>query len=55
MKVLLINTYHYLRGGDCRHALGLGALLKDKGHDVHYFAMKDDNNLPCPDEPYFIS
>ena len=54
MKVLIVNTYHYLRGGDSRHALALGELLESRGHKVHYFAMNGDNNLPCEDDEYFI-
>ncbi len=54
MKVLIVNTYHYIRGGDSFHALNLGALLEKSGHTVHYFAMKGKTNLPCPDERYFV-
>ena len=55
MKILIVNTYHYLRGGDCRHAFGLAELLKAKGHDVYFFGMKGENNLVCPEEEYFVS
>lgn len=55
MKILIVNTYHYLRGGDCRHAFGLVKLLKDKGHDVHFFGMKSKKNLACPEQEYFVS
>lgn len=54
MKVLMVNTYHYLRGGDCRHALGLGNMLSEHDHDVHYFAMQGGKNLPCNDADYFV-
>ena len=55
MNVLIVNTYHYLRGGDCRLSIDMGKLLKNNGHEVHYFAMQGKNNIPCPDEHYFIS
>jgi glycosyltransferase involved in cell wall biosynthesis len=55
MKVLIVNTYHYLRGGDCRHAFGLGRLLREAGHEVHFFGMKDDRNQVCDDDAYFVS
>ncbi|BBO85864.1 glycosyl transferase [Desulfosarcina ovata subsp. sediminis] len=55
MNILIVNTYHYLRGGDCRHAFGLGKLLKAAGHEVHYFAMQGPDNLPCPDAKHFVS
>ncbi len=54
MKILIVNTYHYLRGGDCRHAFDLEKLLKKQGHEVHHFAMQGKTNLPCADEHYFI-
>ncbi len=54
-KVLLVNTYHYLRGGDSRHVLALAKLLSQYGNDVHFFAMKGENNLPCEDEEFFVS
>jgi glycosyltransferase involved in cell wall biosynthesis len=54
LKILIINTYHHIRGGDSFHALNLGALLENSGHTVHYFAMQGKNNLPCPDERYFV-
>lgn len=55
LKILLINTYHYLRGGDCRHVFCLEKLLKKSGCDVHHFAMKGGRNLPCATEAYFVS
>jgi glycosyltransferase involved in cell wall biosynthesis len=55
MNVLIVNTYHYLRGGDCRHALGLGRMLERRGHEVHFFGMHDPRNLECADSRYFIS
>ena len=54
MKILIINTYHYMRGGDCRHALGLGDMLAAHGHEVHYFAMRGEKNQPCDDADYFV-
>ena len=54
MKILIVNTYHYLRGGDCRHVFGLGDLLATSGHQVHYFAMKGKKNLQCVDSGFFV-
>ena len=54
MKILIVNTYHYMRGGDCRHAFGLGKLLQQNGHEIHYFAMKGNKNLVCGDDEYFV-
>ena len=55
MKILIINTFHYLRGGDCRHAFGLANLLKEAGHEVHFFSMQSEKNHSCQDEKYFVS
>ena len=55
MKILIVNTYHYLRGGDCRHALGLARLLEKEGHEVFHFAMNSRENLPCSEVDYFVS
>lgn len=55
MKVLIVNTYHYLRGGDSKYAFELADLLEKEGHEVHFFGMKGEKNLPCLDEQYFVT
>lgn len=55
MKVLIVNTYHYIRGGDSQHAISLGNLLECFGHQVHYFGMISNRNIPCGDEDFFVS
>ena len=54
MKVLVVNTYHYLRGGDCRLAFDIADLLKEAGNDVYFFSMQGKQNLHCFDERYFV-
>lgn len=54
MKTLLVNTYHYLRGGDCTYTFALADLLKLKGHEVKFFGMKHPQNLPSSEEKYFL-
>lgn len=54
MKVLLVNKFHYLKGGSETYYFALGRLLKEKGCDVVYFSMKDDKNVPCAQEKYFV-
>ena len=54
MKLLIVNTYHYIRGGDCRLSFDIAYLLKQAGHKVHFFSMQGDNNFLCPDECYFV-
>ncbi|WP_394922838.1 glycosyltransferase [uncultured Robinsoniella sp.] len=54
MKILLINKFHYIKGGSETYYFGLGKLLKEKGHEVIYFSMKDELNFPCSQERYFV-
>lgn len=54
MKVLLINKFHYIKGGSETYYFGLGELLKKYGHEVVYFSMKDEKNFPCAQEKYFV-
>lgn len=53
MKVLLINTFHYRRGGAEVHALDLADQLRAAGHEVRFFAMHHPGNLPSPDSEYW--
>ena len=54
MKVLLIQTFHYRRGGDCTYTFSLADLLRARGHEVSFFAMHHPKNLPCDQERYFV-
>ena len=53
MKVLLIDVYHYNRGGAETVCFNTGRLLQQHGHDVVYFCLKWKRNLPSPFEHYF--
>lgn len=53
MKILLINTFLYRRGGDCTYMFSLGELLKSKGHEVFYWGMKHQQNIIHEYEDYF--
>lgn len=56
MKVLLVNKFHYRKGGSETYYFTLAQALKKRGHEVVFFAMQDkENNLPCAQEPYFVS
>jgi glycosyltransferase involved in cell wall biosynthesis len=54
MKILLINKFHYNRGGAETYYFAQAEALKAKGHTVIYFAMSDDKNLPCDQSKYFV-
>lgn len=55
MKVLLVNKFHYRKGGSETYYFTLAEALKRAGHDVVFFAMEDEKNLPCEQEEYFVS
>jgi len=55
MRILIVNTRHYYGGGDSNYALDLADLLKKRGHEVSFFAMQGERNLPDPNEDLFVS
>lgn len=55
MKVLLVNKFHYRKGGSETYYFTLAEALKAQGHEVVFFAMQDEKNLPCDQEKYFVS
>ena len=55
MKVLLINKFHYYRGGSEAYYFGQIEALRALGHEVVCFAMQDDKNLPCDQAEFFVS
>lgn len=56
MKVLLVNKFHYRKGGSETYYFTLADALKQAGHEVVFFAMEDkEKNLPCDQEQYFVS
>lgn len=54
MRILLVNKYHYLKGGSEKYYFELGELLKSHGHDVAYFSMEDPKNISTGDKEYFV-
>ncbi len=54
MKILLINKFHYLRGGAERVYLQEKELLESKGHEVQCFSMEDLRNEPCEQDIFFV-
>ena len=55
MKVLIVNKFFYLKGGSEKYIFTLSKLLSDAGHEVVFFGMKDDKNIRCSTEKYFVS
>ena len=54
MKVLLVNKFHYLKGGSEKYYFELAELLKENGHEVAFFSMKDDKNIRTNCKEYFV-
>lgn len=54
MRILLCSNFYYRRGGDCTYLLALQALLEKHGHETAVFSMRHPQNLPCPQEEYFV-
>ena len=54
MRILLCSNFYYRRGGDCTYLLALQSLLEQSGHETAVFSMRHPQNLPCPQEKYFV-
>lgn len=55
MKVLLVNKFHYKKGGSETYYFTVAEALRRRGHEVVFFAMQEEKNLPCEQEKYFVS
>ena len=55
MRILMVQTYYYHRGGDSTSMFSLSKLLEEKGHEVVPFAMQSPRNLPSPYARFFVS
>lgn len=55
MKILMINSFNYLRGGGERCFFDLSDLLRARGHEVIPFCMDHPRNLPSEYQDYFVS
>ena len=55
LKVLMVNKFHYRRGGSETYHFAVGEGLERAGHEVAWFAMEDPRNLPCRWSRYFVS
>lgn len=54
MKILLVNKFHYLKGGSEKYYFELAELLKNNGHTVAFFSMYDEKNIKTEDKEYFV-
>lgn len=54
MKILLVNKFHYLKGGSEKYYFDLAKLLQEHGHEVAFFSMKDEKNIQTGCKEYFV-
>lgn len=55
MRILLVNKFHYRKGGAETYYLTVGSELERMGHEVGYFSMRHPDNLPCKWDKYFVT
>lgn len=55
MRVLLINKFHYLRGGAERAYFDTAHILAESGHHVAFFSMQHPENFPTEWSHFFVS
>ena len=55
MRILMVNSFNYLRGGAERCCFDLSALLEANGHQVIPFSMRHPRNVPSPYADYFVA
>ena len=53
MRVLMLNAFHWLKGGVERTVFDETAWLERAGHEVAHFAIRDPRNLPSPFADHF--
>lgn len=54
LKILLVNKFHYLKGGSEKYYFELAELLKERGHEVAFFSMRDKRNIRTNFKEYFV-
>jgi len=54
MKILLINKFLYMKGGDAVSTIATGNLLRNHGHQVSFWGMEHPKNPPYPYRHLFI-
>jgi glycosyltransferase involved in cell wall biosynthesis len=53
--VLMVNKFHFPKGGAEHYMFRLAGLLEQRGIQVDYFSMRDPRNLPCDTDRWFVS
>ena len=53
MNILLLNNYHFIRGGSDSYYFSLADILQQNGHGIRFFSLKDENNFLSIYAKYF--
>lgn len=54
MRILLVNKFHYLKGGSEKYYFELAEMLKEHGHEIAFFSMKNEKNIKTGEKEYFV-
>jgi len=54
MRILLINNFHYRKGGSEAVYFNTAKILREHGHEVVCFSQKDNRNEQCPEDKFFF-
>lgn len=54
MKILMVNKFHYLKGGSEKYYFDLAKLLEENGHEVAFFSMENEKNIKTNNKEYFV-
>lgn len=54
MRILVVNKFHWLKGGSERVYFDLAAAYEAAGHEVIPFSMRGDENVPSPWADRFV-
>ena len=52
MRILLVNKFHYLKGGSEKYYFELAEMLKEHGHEIAFFSMKNEKNIKTKNKEY---
>ncbi len=55
VRVILVNKFHHRKGGSETYYFDVAEGLRQRGHEVHFFAMEGPDNEPCEDSDLFVS
>ncbi|MDU1855822.1 MAG: glycosyltransferase family 1 protein, partial [Clostridium baratii] len=54
MKILMLDKYHYIKGGSETYLFALKDILEKKGHEIIMFSMQSDKNFESKYSKYFV-